>query len=85
MARLSGRPIIPSAIATKRAITFKSWSRLTINLPFSKGALVAGEPIQVPRELDEQGLEEHGLKLEAAMEQVTMRAHHIGWSPPYKK
>ena len=84
MARLSGRPIIPSAIATKRAITFKSWSRLTINLPFSKGALVAGEPIQVPRELDEQGLEEHRLKLEAAMEQVTMRAHQLVGRPPQK-
>ncbi len=77
MARLSGRPIIPAAIATKRAITFKSWSRLTINLPFSKGALVAGEPIHVPRELDEQGLEQCRRQLEAAMGQVTRRAHDI--------
>lgn len=82
MARLSGRPIIPAAIATRRAITFKSWSRLTINLPFSKCALVCGQPIEVPRKATPEELERKRQQLEAAMQEVTARAHQmVGRSP----
>lgn len=77
MARLSGRPIIPAAIATKRAITFKSWSRLTINLPFSKCALVCEDPIEIPRDCTEEEAEHYKLKLEQAMRRVTTRAHQL--------
>ncbi len=84
MARLSGRPIIPTAIATKRAITFQSWSRLTINLPFSKGALVAGEPIYVPRKATPSELEQLRQTLENAMNEVTRRAHELAERSPKK-
>jgi 3-deoxy-D-manno-octulosonic-acid transferase len=33
LARLSGRPIFPVAIATSRFIALDTWSRMTINLP----------------------------------------------------
>lgn len=82
MARLSGRPIIPAAMATKRAITLKSWSRLTINLPYSKCALVCENPIHIPRDCTEQEAEQYRLKLEAAMGRVTKRAYElVGRSP----
>lgn len=84
MARLSGKPIIPAAIATKRAITFKSWSRLTINLPYSKGALVAGKPLHVPRTLTPEELEAHRQTLEHAMGEVTKRAHELVGRNPKK-
>ena len=45
LARLSGRPIIPLAAATSRFFTLKTWSRMTVNLPFSKLVFVAGEPV----------------------------------------
>lgn len=77
MARLSDRPIIPAAIATKYAINFKSWSRLTINLPWSKCALVVGDPIFVPRSASETELEKIRLDLEAAMQKATRRAHQL--------
>ncbi len=53
LARMSGRPIVPLAMATDRFITLPTWSRFTINLPFSNLAMVAGEPIYVPRDADE--------------------------------
>lgn len=82
MARLSGRPIIPAAMATRRAITLKSWSRLTINLPFSKCALVAGDPIFVPRDSSAEEVEQYRLSLQRALRQVTHRAHElVGRSP----
>lgn len=84
MARLSGKPIIPAAIATKRAITFKSWSRLTINLPSSKTGFVVGDPIHVPRHSTPEELEKLRLELEAAMGRVTRRAHELAERSPKK-
>ena len=44
LARLSGRPIVPFAVATSRFIAFPTWSRMTLNLPFSKMAYVHRRP-----------------------------------------
>ncbi len=77
MARLSGRPIIPAAIATKRAITFKSWSRLTINLPSGKTGFVVGEPIFVPRDCSAEQQQQFRKQLETAMDEVTEKAHQL--------
>src|SRR5262249_20067393 len=35
VARQTGRPIVPMAIATSRYVAFNSWSRMTLNLPWS--------------------------------------------------
>ncbi|MHA1554397.1 MAG: lysophospholipid acyltransferase family protein [Alphaproteobacteria bacterium] len=53
LARISGRPIVPVAVATNRSIVLSSWDKATINLPFSKGALVLGTPIWVAEGIDE--------------------------------
>ncbi len=57
LARLSGCPIVPVASATTRFIALDTWSRMTINLPFSKLAYVAGDPISVAADADEAALE----------------------------
>ena len=46
--QLSGRPIVPCAMATNRYVALNSWSAFTLNLPFSKLAIVVGDPIVVP-------------------------------------
>ena len=45
LARESGRPIMPFAMATSRFIRLNNWDRTTINLPFGRGMLVGGEVI----------------------------------------
>ena len=82
LARLSGRPIIPAAIATNRYLSFRTWSRLTVNLPFSKMGLVLGEPIMVPRNASAQDLEALRLKAEQALDEVTARAYHLAGGNP---
>ena len=42
LASASGRPIYPVAIATRRRVELENWDRTTINLPFGRGARVAG-------------------------------------------
>ncbi len=84
LARMSGRPIVPLAMATGRFITLPTWSRFTINLPFTKLAMVAGEPIYVPRDADDSVLEGFRQKVEAAMNAATERAYELAGSDARK-
>ncbi len=77
IARMSGRPIVPVAAATSRFKSFDTWSRLTVNLPYSKMVFVGGDPIHVPRDADDATLEGLRLKLEAALNDATARAYEL--------
>jgi lysophospholipid acyltransferase (LPLAT)-like uncharacterized protein len=75
LARESGRPIMPFAMATSRFIQLKNWDRTTINLPFGRGVLVGGEPIEVPADADQAVMETLRLRLEATLNDATRRAY----------
>jgi len=77
IARLSGRPIVPVAAATSRFHALDTWSRMTINLPYSKLAFAAGPPIFVPRDLDESGVERFRLEVEHELNAATERAYAL--------
>ena len=77
LARASGHPIYPTAIATSRRIKLNSWDSSAVNLPFSRGAVVMGEPIRVPADADDAMLEAVRLHVEAQLNLVTARAYSI--------
>ena len=77
LARLSGRPIVPVAATTRARIQLNNWDKFTINLPFSKGALVWGEPIYVPRDADPEMLEEVRRRVEEELNAVSEEAEII--------
>lgn len=77
LAKLSGAPIRPIAAATTHYVAFNTWSRMTINLPFGRLALVMGEPIRVAREADDAELERKRSELQQALDRVTMRAYEL--------
>jgi lysophospholipid acyltransferase (LPLAT)-like uncharacterized protein len=77
LAQASGRPIYPSAIATSRRVVLDNWDKTTINLPFSRGAGVAAEPLNVPREADEAALEAARRLLEQRLDDATRRAYAL--------
>jgi lysophospholipid acyltransferase (LPLAT)-like uncharacterized protein len=75
LARESGRPIMPFAMATSRFIRLKNWDRTTINLPFGRGALVGIEEINVPRDADAATMERLRLRLETYLNEATRLAY----------
>jgi lysophospholipid acyltransferase (LPLAT)-like uncharacterized protein len=77
LARLSGRPIVPVAVATSNLFRVGSWDRATINLPFSRGAFVIGSIITVPPDADEAEQEEKRQAVEAALDAVHARAYSL--------
>jgi len=77
IAQLSGRPIAPVAAATSRMASLDTWSRITVNLPYSKLAFAGGEIIHVPRDADAATLEELRQKLEDELNDAMTRAYAL--------
>jgi 3-deoxy-D-manno-octulosonic-acid transferase len=77
LAQLSGRPVVPCAMATSRFIALKSWSAFTINLPFSTLAIVVGDPISVAPDADENAIETARVTIERRLAQITTRAYAL--------
>src|ERR1700678_2883982 len=75
LARESGRPIMPFAMATSRFIRLNNWDRTTINMPFGRGILVGGEVIVVPPDADGETMERLRARLEATLNDATCRAY----------
>ncbi|HWB46612.1 MAG TPA: glycosyltransferase N-terminal domain-containing protein [Hyphomicrobiaceae bacterium] len=82
VARQSGRPIVPVAIATSRYIALPTWSRMTINLPYSGLGFAVGPIIRVPREAEGEELEHYRQAVEQAMQVATTEAFARAGSDP---
>jgi lysophospholipid acyltransferase (LPLAT)-like uncharacterized protein len=77
LARESGRPIFPVALTTNRRYVLDNWDKTTINLPFSRGAAVCGEPVWVPPDATDQTLEDCRRQVEDNLNAATARAYAI--------
>lgn len=74
IARRSGASLLAYTIAVSPAIRLKSWDRLLVPLPFSRGAIVFANPIDCPRADGPEDLQE---TLQHAMEKATSRAEEL--------
>ncbi len=81
LARASGRPVYPIAVATRNRYEVDNWDRTAINLPFGRGAVVAGAPIRVAANADDAALETARREVEAALNAVTARAYALADGP----
>ncbi len=77
IAKHSGRPIFPVAIATSSRIALKSWDRASLHLPFGRAALVVDEPVRVPADADTAALEAARLEVENKLNRITARAEAL--------
>ena len=82
LARISGRPVLPVATATSHYIALNTWSRITFNIPFSKLAYVAGDPIYVPANADNELKEQKRQEIEAALNAATQKAYELAGADP---
>jgi lysophospholipid acyltransferase (LPLAT)-like uncharacterized protein len=77
LSSLSGRTIVPIAIATHRRIELDTWDHTSINLPFGRGARTVGTPIRVPRDADDAKLEIARRAVEISLNVATKRAYDL--------
>lgn len=77
LASLSGRPVVPLAIATKRRMVMPTWSAFTVNLPFTRLAIVIGDPVWVSQTNDADALEKGRIAIQTALAEATARAYAL--------
>jgi lysophospholipid acyltransferase (LPLAT)-like uncharacterized protein len=74
LAAKTGLPIVPAGLAYGKAWRLKTWDRFVLPCPWSDAALVLGQPIPVPENLDRKQLEEYRQRVEEAMSRATEAA-----------
>ena len=67
LAQLSGVPITLVHVVYSSYWELKSWDGFRIPKPFSRVTIICDEPVEIPRELDEEALEALRAKLEGLM------------------
>lgn len=63
----TGFPVVPMGVAVDREWRFNSWDRFRVPKPFTRCYVQQGQEIPIPRDLDEQAMEDFRLKVEDAM------------------
>ena len=76
LAKLSGRPIVPTAVVLSRRLEFKTWDRATLGLPLGRAMVVVGDFIQVPPDADDAAMERARLAVQAGLDE----AHRQGYA-----
>ncbi len=61
----------------RRRMMLNSWDKSAVNLPFSRGAVVMGEPIRVAAEADDSELETARRRVETQLNAATDRAYAL--------
>jgi lysophospholipid acyltransferase (LPLAT)-like uncharacterized protein len=74
VARMGDAPMVPIACAANRAWTTNTWDSFMIPKPFARIVIAVGEPIEVPRGLPANGLEDKRDEMQAAMEAILEEA-----------
>lgn len=67
LAQITGRPILPVAVAASRQYTLRTWDAFELPLPFSRIAVVYGEPVKVARAMDAAALAQWQTTLTATL------------------
>ena len=75
LARLSGRPIAPTAVVTSRRLQFDTWDRASLGLPFSRAVVVVGDLIRVRADADDAALERARLQVQEGLDEAHRRAY----------
>ena len=70
LAALSGAPVLPCAAQTSHRWTLGTWDRMVLPLPFGRGVLVCGAPIEVARDGAEAALPRIAAAITAATEEA---------------
>ncbi len=75
LAKLSGRPIVPTAVVASRRLQFNSWDRASLGLPFSRAVVVLGDIVRVAPDADDAAMETARLAVQQGLDEAHKRAY----------
>jgi lysophospholipid acyltransferase (LPLAT)-like uncharacterized protein len=82
LARLAGVPLVPAAYSTAWRLTFGSWDRFILPLPFGRGIFNGGEPLHVDPDCQGAAREALRAELERRMIAVSIEADRLTGHAP---
>jgi lysophospholipid acyltransferase (LPLAT)-like uncharacterized protein len=82
LAAATGKPIYPVALAGQPTWTTGSWDRIRLPRPFARVVCAYGEPLAVPRQLDEATRESCLKELERRLDALRARVDREVGAPP---
>jgi lysophospholipid acyltransferase (LPLAT)-like uncharacterized protein len=83
LAKLSGRPIVPTAVVSSLRVQFHTWDRATLGLPFGRAVVIAGDLIRVSANADEAEIEAARRAVERGLDEAHRQAYAmVGASDP---
>jgi lysophospholipid acyltransferase (LPLAT)-like uncharacterized protein len=77
LAKATGNPVVPFHLEADRYWTLRSWDRTQVPKPFSTVAIAMGEPLDVPPDTDDEGIEAMRRLLEERLETLERRAREL--------
>lgn len=77
LSQKTGFPIIPTSLGLTSYWELPSWDKFRIPKPFSKAALIYGEPIHIPPKLNKSEVEVFCRLLENKMRAITIEAEQL--------
>lgn len=77
LAKHSGRPIMPVAVATSRSIELNSWDKASVNLPFGRGSIAVDDLIWVSSDASDDDLETYRQQVEDGLNAATRQAYEL--------
>ena len=75
LAKLSGRPIVPTAVVSSRRIQFNSWDRASLGLPFGRAVVVVGDMVRVAPGADDAAIKSARRAVQQGLDEVHKRAY----------
>ena len=78
LAKKTGNPIMPFVVEPRRFWTLKSWDRMHIPWPFTRVAVIIGEPIYVNAKASDAEIESKLADLQTSLDDLVERGKH--WS-----
>jgi lysophospholipid acyltransferase (LPLAT)-like uncharacterized protein len=75
LAKLSGRPIAPTAVVASLRVQFNTWDRASLGLPFSRAIVVAGDFIKVAADADDAAMERARIAVQEGLDDAHRRAY----------
>ncbi len=70
VARLAGVPIVPIAFTARPSKVINNWDRLMVPLPFGRGVIRWGKPLEVARDADKAAVRDAAKLLEDRLNQL---------------
>ena len=72
VASMTGAKILPVMVNASRYWEIRSWDGFQIPKPFSTLTVILGDPVTIPPDLDEEGLERERLRVQEILRSITV-------------